>query len=59
MIILEQANHIVESTLKERFALAKEGYVGEALESEPTIDLVLAVFWLTPRVCCSKKTRTH
>lgn len=27
MIILEQANRIVETTLKERFALAKEGCV--------------------------------
>jgi hypothetical protein len=34
MLILEQANHIVESTLKERFALAKEGCVLGGIESE-------------------------
>ena len=47
MLILEQANAIVESTLKERFALAKEGCVIEAKYSDLFMLAVFCVFWLT------------
>lgn len=50
MLILEQANAIVESTLKERFALAKEGCVIEAKYSDLLIFAVFCDFWLTKAV---------